>query len=169
MKAGLRAALALALCLAAEVALGKLLPGARRYFDLMFLPIAWYGLKGAPRSAMFAGAAGGLLQDGWFEPSLFGVSGFNKTLLGYVLGVLGTRFDLNRGWARLTAGFLLPSADALLEVGLRRLFDQRVLPVGPLDLLLEGIATGLLCWSALAILDRRGAAKRGAAAARRGA
>ena len=145
---------ALAACLAVQVLIGRLAPGFHAYADFLALPMAWYGLRGAQRSAMLTGSFGGLLQDAWFEPGLVGASGFSKTLLGWALGALGARFDLNAFWARSIAGGALPVAEILVESGLRRLFDQAVVPWAVGDLALRAVAGGLLVPVVFAILDR---------------
>ncbi len=158
---------ALAACLALQVVLGRLLPEFQHLADFLALPMAWYGLRGAQRSAMFAGAAGGLLRDVWFEPGLVGASGFSKTLLGWALGGLGARFDLNASWARSVAGGALPVLEILVESGLRRLFDQAVASWTAGDLALRAVVGGLLVPVVFAILDRVRAGRSGAPARRR--
>ncbi len=158
---------ALAVCLAAQVLLGRLLPDVQHLVDLLALPMAWYGLRGAQRSAMLAGAAGGLLHDVWFEPGLVGASGFSKTLLGWALGALGARFDLNAFWARSITGAALPVLESLVSAGLRRLFDQAVVPSAAGDLAVRALAGGLLLPVVFAILDRVRAGRSGVPARRR--
>lgn len=151
-----RGLLALAACLAAQIVLGRLAPRVHGSVDLLMLPMAWYALRGAQRSSMLAGCAGGLLQDAWFEPGLFGVSGFSKTLAGWALGGLGSRFDLNATWARATAGFVLPAVERLVTSGLRRLFDQATASTSVGEVLLHSALGGLLIPAVFAILDRVG-------------
>lgn len=158
---------ALAACLAVQVLLGRLAPASQHYADFLALPMAWYGLRGAQRSAMLAGCAGGLLQDAWFAPGLVGASGFSKTLLGWTLGALGSRFDLNAFWARSIAGGALPIAESLVESGLRRLFDQAIVPWAAGDLAVRAAVGGLLVPVVFAILDRVRAGRPDASARRR--
>lgn len=150
----LRAVLALACALAAEIVLGALAPGALRFADVMMLPVIGYALGTSQRSAMFIGLAGGLLEDAWFQAGLFGSGGFSKTLLGWALGGLGARFELHHFWGRLGAGVLLPILDRLIELALRRLFDvPSVAPDLPGLFLAAGVG-GLLTVSVFAMLDR---------------
>jgi rod shape-determining protein MreD len=148
------AIVALACALAAEIVLGSIAPSALRYVDVMMLPVIAYALATSQRSAMFVGFAGGLLEDAWFQAGLFGAGGFSKTLLGWALGSLGARFELNHVWGRLGAGMLLPVLDRLVELGLRRLFDVPSVAPDPVGLLVSAGAGGLLAVSVLAILDR---------------
>lgn len=150
----IRCALALLLGLFLEAGLGQWAPAARRYVDVMLVPVAWYGIARSQRSAMGVGCVAGLLQDAWFQAGVFGINGFKKTLLGWALGGLGTTFDLNQGVGRLASGALLAVADRLLEVGLRRLLDQTTAPLDPLVLVAQAVVGGLLVAAVFAILDR---------------
>jgi cell shape-determining protein MreD len=148
------AVVALGCALAAEILLGSISPSALRYVDVMMLPLIAYALAASQRSAMFVGFAGGLLEDAWFQAGLFGAGGFSKTLLGWALGALGARFELNHVWGRMGAGMLLPVLDRLIELGLRRLFDVPSVAPDPLGLLMSAGAGGLLAVGVLAILER---------------
>ncbi len=159
----LAAILALALSLMAQAALGQWIPQAPRYVDVLLCPVAWYAIARSQRSAMLAGCAAGLLQDAWFQAGIFGVHGFSRTLLGWALGGLGARFDLNHVGGRLVSGALLWLADRGLETGLLLLLDQAVAPPAPLDLAVGAAVNGLLVTSVFAIVHR----VRGREAARR--
>ena len=114
----------LALALAGQVALGTFSPDASRYVDLLLVPTAWYALAASQRAGMLVGCVAGLLQDAWFQTDVFGLNGFNKTLLGWALGGLSARFDVRRQPARFAFGALAAVADGLLALGLRRMLDQ---------------------------------------------
>jgi cell shape-determining protein MreD len=154
----LRLLLALLLALLLQAALGRLWPGALRYADLMIVPVVWCGIAGSQRSAMFVGCAAGLLQDGWFQLGAFGLNGFKKTALGWVLGGLGSRFDLNRQGVRMACGVAASIADSLLDMVLRRLLDQLQPPPSLTEILIKAVIVGLmvagLFWI-MGIADRR--------------
>ncbi len=150
----LRGILALAICLCLEAAMGRWVPSSLRYVDVMLVPVAWYGIARSQRSAMLTGCVAGLIQDAWFETAVFGINGFKKTLLGFVLGGLGSRFDINQGVGWVLAGMILPIADRLLEAGLLRLLDRAVGSVDPIEMLIRAGAGGLLVAAAFSILVR---------------
>lgn len=155
------------LSLAFELALGRVAPGATRYVDLMMLPLATYALRTSQRSSMAVGCVSGLLQDYWMEPRLLGINGLVKTVLGWALGGVGSRFDLNNFWGRFAAGASVHLADEGLQAGLRRLFGETLAPVAPLTLLIRAVAGGLLTAGILAIVSRVGASRSAARPARR--
>jgi cell shape-determining protein MreD len=140
----LRLLLALVLALVLQAALGRLWPGAHRYADIMIVPVVWCGIAGSQRSAMFLGCAAGLLQDTWFQLGAFGLNGFKKTALGWVLGGLGSRFDLNRQGVRMACGALASIADSLMDMVLRRLLDQRQPPPNPSEILIKAVVVGIM-------------------------
>jgi hypothetical protein len=139
----LRLLLALALALLLQSALGLLWPGALRFVDIMLVPVVWFGIAGTQRTAMFAGLAAGLLEDAWFQLAVFGLNGFKKTALGWVLGGLGSRFDLNRQGVRMACGSLASIADSLMDLGLRRLLDQQQPAPSPTEILIKAAVVGL--------------------------
>lgn len=160
----LRAAVGIALALMVQLALGRFAPAATRYADVLLLPLAVYALKGSQRSAMVVGCVSGLLQDFWTEPRLFGLNGLVKTILGWALGGLGARFEINRAGGRFVAGAALHLAETGLSAAVRRLFGEALGPFSPGPLLIRAVVGGLLTAVVLAIVDRLGAGRRRPAA-----
>ncbi len=150
----LRALLVLALALAVEVALGRFAPAARGYVDVLMVPVAWYGIARSARAGMLCGCAAGLLQDAWFETSVFGLHGFVKTLLGFVVGGIGGIFDLNQTFGRFGSGALMVLVGRAVEIGLLRLLDAEVGPLDLGELAVRAVATGLLLVAASHFLQR---------------
>ena len=149
-----RVILALTLALALQSALGLLWPEAYRFVDIMLVPVVWYGIVGSQRTGMLVGCAAGLMQDAWFQLGVFGLNGFKKTLLGWILGGLGARFDLNRQAGHLAFGILASLADSLLDLGLRRLLDLHQAPPRPVEVLIRAAVTGLLVFGAFLLIER---------------
>ncbi len=150
----LRALLALAAALALQTGLGRLWPDGGRIFELLLVPVVWYGVARSQRSAMIIGCAAGLLHDAWFQTAAFGLTGFKWSLIGWALGGLGSRFDLNRQGGRLLAGCCVALADSLLDLVLRALLDLRQTAPGPGELILRSVLTGLLVLASFSLLAR---------------
>ncbi|HEX4825212.1 MAG TPA: rod shape-determining protein MreD [Candidatus Polarisedimenticolaceae bacterium] len=161
------ALLGIGLSLGAQLALGSIAPAATRYVDLMMLPLAAYALRTSQRSSMTVGCVSGLLQDYWTEPRLLGINGLIKTILGWALGGLGARFDLNNFAGRLAAGASINLLDEGLQAGIRRLFGESLAPVHPVTLAVRALAGGLLTAFVLAIVGKMGRARSAARPARR--
>jgi cell shape-determining protein MreD len=150
----LRAIVGLALAVSLQVGLGSLWPDAHRYVDLLLVPVVWYGIVGSQRSAMLIGCCAGLLQDAWFDIGVFGLNGFKRTLLGWTLGGLGARFDLNRRTGWLAAGALLSLADSLMDLGLRRLLDLEQAAPNVVEMLIRAAVAGILVSGAFGLQSR---------------
>jgi rod shape-determining protein MreD len=150
----LRGALALAVVLGLQTLVGRLAPSFEAIGDLMLLPVAWYGIHRSQRSAMIVGCVGGLLQDAWFQVGVFGMSGFRKTLLGWVLGGIGSRLDLNHLPGRFATGVALSLGDRLLEIGLYRLLDLETAAVSIIEVLVRAVIVGALVALAFPLMDR---------------
>ena len=156
------AALGIALSLAIELALGRFAPGATAYVAVMSLPFVTYALRTSQRSSMVVGCVSGLLQDYWMEPRLFGLNGLVKTVLGWALGGLGTRFDLNNTWGRFAAGASVHLLDEALQAGIRKLFGSALAPVAVSSLAIRALLGGVMTAGVLAVVGMFGAGRRGA-------
>ena len=154
------AILGIGLSLAGELVLGRFAPGATQYVTLMTLPLAAYALRTSQRSSMVVGCVSGLLEDYWIEPRLFGLNGVTKTVMGWALGGIGARFDLNNPWGRFASGASVHLVDVGLQTGLRRLFGEAVAPVGIAPLGIRAVAGGLLTAGVLAIVGKFGTSRR---------
>ena len=109
---------------------------------------------------MVVGCASGLLEDYWIEPRLFGLNGLVKTILGWALGGIGARFDLNNSWGRFASGASVNLVGEGLQTALRRLFGDAVAPVSLASLGIRAAAGGLLTAGVLAIVGKFGASRR---------
>jgi rod shape-determining protein MreD len=156
------AILGIGLALAVELGLGRVLPGATPYIAVMTLPLATYALRTSQRSSMVVGCVSGLLEDFWLEPRLFGLNGLVKTILGWALGGIGTRFDLNNIWGRFAAGASVSLVDEGLKTAVRWLFGEVVVPVTPVTLAIRAVAGGVSTALVLAVVGKFGASRRAA-------
>ena len=134
----------MAVCLGLQTGLGRVWSEAPRYVDVMMVPVVWYAIAGSQRSGMLVGCAAGLVQDAWFQAGTFGISGFKKTIVGWVLGGLGSRFDLNSTLSRFAFGAVASFSDSLLDLGLRRLLDQSSAPPRAVEVVIKAAVTGVL-------------------------
>lgn len=164
----LTATLALLASLILQAAMGQWVPQAQRYVDAMLWPVVWYSICQSQRSAMFVGCAAGLLQDAWFQAGVFGVHGISKTLLGWILGGFGARFDLNHLGGRLAGGGLFFVADRFVEMGLLLLLGLSVVKPTVSELAIGAAVNAVLVTGVFGLIDRvRGQARRAAPARRR--
>ena len=138
----------------------RFLPDATQYVSLMMLPLTAYALRTSQRSSMVVGCVSGLMEDYWIGTRLFGLNGLVKTLLGWALGGIGARFDLNNVWGRFASGASVHLVDEGLQAAFRRLFGEAVVPVDVAALGTRTVAGGLLTAAVLAIVSKFGTSRR---------
>jgi rod shape-determining protein MreD len=129
-------AVALVAALAVQSALSLIGPGWARILDPFLLVVVYCGLKGGETHGMLAGAAAGWLQDVHFGGRVLGLAGLSKVLIGFGVGLAGTRFQLTEPGARLLVLVLAVVLDALFMRQLAGAFD---------------VATGALTLSGMAL------------------
>ena len=86
-----------------------------RCCDPFTILVVYYGLAHPPRAAILMGTGAGLVQDALVN-SILGLNGFKKTLIGYLVGSLGSLFMLNQAIPRfgiLFAASLLVAASTV--------------------------------------------------------
>lgn len=116
-------ALALVAALAVQSGLSLVVPGWARILDPFLLVIVYCALKGGETHGMLAGAAAGWMQDVHFGGRVLGLAGLSKVLVGFGVGLAGTRFQLTEPGARLLVLVLAVLLDALIVRQLASAFD----------------------------------------------
>jgi rod shape-determining protein MreD len=119
-------AVALLLAFLVQSALTHIVPRQARMVDLFVLVLVYCGLVGGETHAMLAGAAGGWVQDVQFGGGVVGLSGLTKVLVGFGVGLSGTRFHLTEPGARVLVLFAATLMDALVFERLASAFDVRI-------------------------------------------
>jgi rod shape-determining protein MreD len=145
--------------LVVQTALARLLPGYAWLLDPFLLVLVYCGLTGGETRGMLAGLVAGWVQDVHFGGSVLGLSGLAKLVVGFGVGLAGSRFMLTGTLPRLAVLFAASLADAVLLERLAALFD---LPVGKLSLaglLYRAAVTAAAGVAAFAVLDRHSRTK----------
>jgi rod shape-determining protein MreD len=94
------AILALAGALALQTTLTGLVSGGVFAVNLALVAVIYLALAFGPGAGLFAGTVGGLVQDA-LAGGIIGVGGFAKTLVGFVVGLLGAQFIVAQSLPRL--------------------------------------------------------------------
>jgi rod shape-determining protein MreD len=142
MKIG-RGVLAIVAVCVVQVLLGRYLPWVAERCDLFTILVVYYGLTRPPGGAMVMGAGSGLVQDA-LVGSILGLNGFKKTLIGYLVGTLGSLFMLNQAIPRFGILFAATILDQLAELGLSMVMGQSFAFPGVWLLVQRGLGNGVL-------------------------
>ncbi len=108
---------AFAVALMADIVINRIFHFAHPFFDPFLILTVAYATASKPLGSIFIGAAAGIVQDTW-GGSIFGLNGFKKTLIAYLIAVLASIFDLTGVPARLIVLCAATILDSLVEAGL---------------------------------------------------
>jgi len=158
--------LATMLALGLQTALARYLPGAGG-LDPVLIVVIYAALSFGPVTGLLTGTFAGLLQDS-MSSGIIGIGGLAKTVVGFVVGVVGTQFIVTHPLPRMVVFFLASALHALLFIGIYELLRLREFPE-PLSLLaawaLGNAVIGLIIFEVIELLPgaverRRNAAQR---------
>ncbi|HEX5476051.1 MAG TPA: rod shape-determining protein MreD [Vicinamibacterales bacterium] len=86
---------ALVCALALQTTIAGLLTGGHVAVNLVLVVVVYVALAFGPVTGLLAGAAGGLAQDA-LAGGIVGIGGLSKTLVGFLVGVLGAQFIVSQ-------------------------------------------------------------------------
>lgn len=108
---------AIALALALQTTLARLLVGGAEAFDLVLVVVVYVALRSGPVTGMLAGSAAGIIQDA-LSIGVVGVGGLAKSVVGFAVGVLGQQFIVTAALPRLVILLGSTVAHAAMFMGL---------------------------------------------------
>jgi rod shape-determining protein MreD len=155
---------AVVLAVLLQVALARYAIGGRWVFDFVLVGVTFAALQGGAVAGMLAGTLGGLLQD-ILSGGVVGVGGLAKTIVGCLVGVVGTQFVLVRPYGRMVIVAAATVAHRLIVLGLQALIDLQWFGVSWGGLLIEtainaGVALLLFQAASAGILARQRLSRR---------
>lgn len=148
-------AVALGAALIVQSALGRVAPAQAPLFDPFLLVLVYCALTRGEAFGMLAGGAAGWIQDIQFGGTVLGLCGLTKVLLGFGVGLAGSRFLLTSTGARTLVLLATTVADSLLLEALAGVFDVRTSGLSAGGLLARASVNAVLGVSLYAVLDRR--------------
>ena len=146
------AIVALAAALALQTTLAGLTVGGATYVNLALVAVIYLALAFGPVAGLFAGTAGGLVQDA-LAGGVIGVGGFAKTLVGFVVGVLGAQFIVSHSLPRLV---MFVSGTVIHEVcyqAMYALVEGRAFRVHWSTTVIQAAVNGLVGILAFAVME----------------
>lgn len=92
--------LAMAAALTLQSTLAGMTVGGGMTVNLVLVTVVYVALAFGPAMGLVTGAVGGLVQDA-LSGGIIGIGGFSKTLIGFLVGVLGAQFIVSQPLPRL--------------------------------------------------------------------
>jgi rod shape-determining protein MreD len=138
---GALAALAMALVL--QTTLAQVLVRGTAALDLVLVVVVYLALSSGATTGLLAGAAAGLAQDA-LSSGVLGIGGLAKTVVGFVIGILGTQFIVVRPLPRFVVFVAATVLHAVVFMGLYELLGLRHFgrPYG--GVLSQGVANAIV-------------------------
>jgi rod shape-determining protein MreD len=148
-------ALALLVALFVQSALGVVAPGEARIIDPFLIVVVYCALSGGEAHGMLAGAAAGWVQDIHFGGPIVGLSALSKLLVGFGVGVAGSRFMIVGTAPRSLTLLVAVLADALVFRQIAMVFEISTGSLSPFGLLARSTVTALLGTLAFEAMELR--------------
>lgn len=119
--------IAIALALALQTTLAGFLVGGTAALDLVLVVVVYVALTTGPVSGMLAGSVAGLIQDA-LSSGVVGIGGLAKSVVGFVVGVLGQQFIVTAALPRFVTFLAATVVHAAVFMGLYVLLGLRTFP-----------------------------------------
>ena len=159
--------LAIALSLALQSTVDRLLPWVTTSVDLVLVAVVFVALTSGPVGGMLAGSAAGLIQDS-LGTGIVGIGGLAKSVVGFFAGVFGQQFIVTAALPRLAMFIGATVVHAAIFMGLYevlglRTFESPWTAVGTQAL--TNAVVGMVAFAAIeavpGVLERRRLTRRG--------
>jgi rod shape-determining protein MreD len=145
--------IALTAALALQTTLSGLMIGGRIPVNLVLVAVIYIALAFGAVTGMLAGAAAGLAQDS-LAGSIVGIGGLSKTLVGFLVGVLGAQFIVSQTIPRFV---MFVGATMLHEIvfeALYALVEGRAFALKMSAVLVQALVNALVGVIAFYIVER---------------
>ena len=119
--------IAIALALALQTTLAKLLVGGTAAIDLVLVAVVSVALTTGPVSGMLAGSVAGLIQDS-LSTGVLGIGGLAKSVIGFLAGAISQQFILTSALPRFLMFVGATVAHSALFMGLNVGLGLRAFP-----------------------------------------
>jgi rod shape-determining protein MreD len=121
------ALVAVALALALQTTLARLVVGGTAAVDLVLVAVVSVALTSGPVSGMLAGSVAGIVQDA-LSSGVLGIGGLAKSIIGFAVGVAGQQFIVTSVLPRFVMFVGATAAHAALFMGMYVALGLRMFP-----------------------------------------
>jgi rod shape-determining protein MreD len=119
----------IALALALQTTLARFVAGSTAIVDLVLVAVVYVALITGPVTGMLAGSVAGLIQDALSSSSgIIGISGLAKSIVGFLVGVIGQQFIMTAALPRLVMFVAATAVQTAVFMGLDVALGVRVFP-----------------------------------------
>lgn len=115
--------LATALALAVQTSIGRYI-GSAAGVDLVLIVVVYAALSFGPVTGLLSGTVAGLVQDA-MSTGIVGVGGLAKTVVGFLVGVVGSQFIVAHPLPRFVVFAAASAVHAVIFIGVYALLGAR--------------------------------------------
>jgi rod shape-determining protein MreD len=144
--------IAVALALALQTTLARLVVGGSAAIDLVLVAVVSVALTTGPVSGMLAGSVAGLIQDA-LSSGVLGIGGLAKAVIGFAAGAISQQFILTSALPRLVMFLGATVAHAALFMGLYVSLGLRMFPSPWKAVASQAIGNAIVGMMAFAIME----------------
>jgi rod shape-determining protein MreD len=145
--------IALTAALALQTTLAGLMIGGRIPVNLVLVAVIYIALSFGAVTGMLAGAAAGLAQDA-LAGSIVGIGGLSKTLVGFLVGVLGAQFIVSQTIPRFVMFVGATMLHEIMFEALYALVEGRAFALKMSTVLVQALVNALLGVIAFYIVEQ---------------
>ena len=131
--------LAIILALALQTTIARFVVTGTVAVDLVLVVAVYVALTSGSLTGMVTGTAAGLIQDS-LSTGVIGIGGLAKTIVGFVVGIVGTQLNIAEPVARFVVFFVATVAHQAITIGLGAVLGLR--PFGTPYAAIAGEALG---------------------------
>ena len=144
--------IAVTAALALQTTLSGLMIGGRIPVNLVLVAVVYIALAYGAVTGMLAGTAAGLAQDA-LAGSIVGIGGLSKTLVGFLVGVIGAQFIVSQTIPRFVMFVAATIVHAALFMGLYVLLGLKAFPSPWAAILSQALANAAVGIIAFAVIE----------------
>ena len=155
MKANLIALALLAAALLLQSGLSLFLP-ISAYLDLPLVVATWFALSRGELWGMAGGSLSGWVSEALFGRGIKGVSGLIRLVLGFALGILGSRFLITGAVPRFLLLLTVTVVDTRAFEWIAPTFGMSPIQYSPVAMTVRGSMNAMVGLVLFALFERRG-------------
>ncbi|HVC19094.1 MAG TPA: rod shape-determining protein MreD [Vicinamibacterales bacterium] len=145
-------AVAIAVALVLQTTLAHLAFRGAGAADFVLVVVVYVGLSSGPVMGLFAGTVGGLAQDA-LSSGVIGIGGLADTIVGFLVGLVGTQFIVTQPPTRLVVFFGATVLRAVVFMGLYVLLGLRQFPSPYAAVAIQGVGNAFVGVVAFEVVD----------------